>query len=110
MAYLMLSPPTSGDTSGNTAGYSPAINDTVITMTANSTPYSCRVGGFISVPIADAQVLMANGWQTNHNPGNGTTAQRPVGINTGTTFYDDTLAAMISWDGAFWRNGSGAIV
>ena len=40
--------------------------------------------------------------------GQGSTAERPRNPDLGTTFYDTTLRKPIWWDGATWRDASGA--
>jgi hypothetical protein len=37
----------------------------------------------------------------------GATADRPVGVAAGFTFYDETLDKELVWDGAVWRDPQG---
>jgi len=83
---------------------------------ANGRSYSIATG-MQDVPDMDAQVLSANGWAVLGMVG--TTANRPkatdddmaMAFGVGMRYIDTTLAAMIVWDGANWRNvATGAAV
>ncbi len=100
----MLPPPVTG---GNTASVVAGANPIVV----NGRTYSCALGSTISVPACDAVALNANGW----SPvawGSGPTASRPTGafLAPGMHWYDTTVGAIIVYDGATWRNVSGAAV
>lgn len=71
--------------------------------------YSANPGTYLDVPDQDAQILGANGWTSLGLVG--TTAQRPANIQTtppqpfaGQEYLDTSIAAVIFFDGAAWRN------
>jgi hypothetical protein len=71
--------------------------------------YTCAVGSVITVPDADALVLMANGW-IRSAVGTGTTAQRPATPLVNQTFYDTTVGAVMVFNGKGWaRHDTGVI-
>lgn len=94
MATIRLLPP------GNaTLGQNP--------ITVHGRTYSCALGSTLDVPDFDAAVMRANGWtdSVEQAAGTGTTANRPkTGLVRGERYIDTTLAIVIQWDGATWRN------
>ncbi len=71
-------------------------------LTANGRAYSGTPGTTQDVLDADAAILEANGWARAFEVG--PTAQRPVAPTRGRFFHDTTVAAVIIYDGATWRN------
>lgn len=65
--------------------------------------YTCAVGSVITVPDADALMLMANGWCRSAQ-GTGATAARPSNPNVGFEFYDTTVGGNVIWNGKNWIN------
>ncbi len=74
-------------------------------------------GSFLDVASHDADILEGNGWTRLGEVG--PTSARPVtqqpGIglsiaSRGKRFIDTTLGAVITWDGATWRDTSGNAV
>jgi hypothetical protein len=79
------------------------------TMSANGRPYSAAPGAVLDVLDADANVLLANGWVCGIPSGPTTSRPKtrfsePYNVGPGSLFVDTTLAAVIIWDGAAWRN------
>ena len=75
-------------------------------ITINGTVYTCAANATIDAPDHVALVLKANGWVMGADTGADTTANRPVPIKIGQTFFDTTLGYTIKWDGKVWRNPS----
>jgi hypothetical protein len=74
-----------------------------ITLTGNRT-LSTTAGQYIDVDAADAWAMAANGWVMLSRGGIGPTSSRLSSPYLGTQFTDTTVAAVIVWDGATWRN------
>ncbi len=77
--------------------------------------YTAAAGTTYDAPDQDAAVLEANGFLSTGGPtciGVGTTALRPTtGLFIGASYVDTTLAYVVVYDGALWRNpSSGASV
>jgi hypothetical protein len=89
----------------------PPSNAAFQITTANGRNYAAAPGTVADVPDFDAQVLAANGWvkvgwsgpTTARPPANQVTAA-PYFAVPGCHFVDTTLAAVIVFDGATWRN------
>lgn len=99
MANILMQPPATGNK----------------TTRINGRTYTGVLGTPQTVPDFDADALQANGWM--RVAVTGTTAQRPtsagvgVPLAVGYSYNDTTLAAMIRWDGAKWRDAiTGAAV
>lgn len=82
----------------------PPLNVQMQTLSVDGRSYSGTPGQVLDVPDFDAGQLEANGWTPIAQ--SGTTAQRPAlaAVARGTHYFDTTLAALIAWDGATWRN------
>jgi hypothetical protein len=67
--------------------------------------YSAGSGAFIDAIDGDASVLGSQGFVAVGDA-SGTTAARPnnVYLRPGFTYLDTTLALIVIWDGAAWRN------
>lgn len=77
----------------------------------NGRDYSCALGAQISVPDADGQMMIANGWIAASIGGSGATAARPANPAKNAEFHDTTLGKVIRFDGKAWRDpNSGAAV
>lgn len=61
-------------------------------------------GTFMDVPenSNDLNILSANGWTKLGYVG--TTAQRPIGLASGTPYIDTTLSKAVFFDGNVWRD------
>jgi hypothetical protein len=86
-------------------------------VTVNGRVYTPAIGATFDVPDFDSAMLAANGWLLIAPSGPSTsrpsaTASTPPYIaGTGTKFFDQTLAALIVFDGQTWRNpATGAAV
>ncbi len=71
-------------------------------LTINGRPYSGTPGTTQDVPDFDAAILEANGWSRAFEVG--PTSARPAAPTRGRFFHDTTVAAVIIYDGATWRN------
>jgi hypothetical protein len=87
----------------------PPTNVQQQTLTVNGRTYSSTPGHVLDVLDFDAAVLSANGWLRVAQ--SGTTAQRPTSSQgngsvaaTGATYYDETVGALLIFDGAAWRS------
>jgi hypothetical protein len=88
----------------------PPVAVTAQTVVVNGRKYSGSPGSVMDVPDFDAGVLAANGW-VKVAP-SGPTSARPTAAATsapfiagiGTQFYDTTMAKLIVFDGATWRD------
>lgn len=90
------------------------------TTVINGRTYTATAGTTADVPDFDAIGLEANGWMRVDGPssvGSGTTANRPTTLPDGravparSRYLDTTLAYIVVYDGATWRNpSSGASV
>jgi hypothetical protein len=95
----------------------PPIAVTAQTMTVNGRTYAAAPGSALDVPDFDAGALAANGWikvapsgPTSARPTPAATGAPYIG-GVGSHFYDTTLAQLIVFDGATWRNpATGAAV
>jgi hypothetical protein len=79
------------------------------TMSANGRPYSASPGAVLDVLDIDANIMLANGWVCGIPSGPTTSRPKtrlnaPYDVGPGFLFVDTTLAAVIIWDGATWRN------
>lgn len=100
---------------------------TVVRLTAGGKPNIAQSGAVPLTPIATpaagtqvyakaflgiAQLFYIDGlsreWQVTGLTG--TTAQRPAGMQQGQPYWDTTLSKPIWFDGANWRDATGAIV
>jgi hypothetical protein len=72
------------------------------TQTVNGRSYTGSPGSVLDVPDFDANVLTANNW--TKVAVSGATSARPTNPARGMFFVDTTLAYVICWDGAAWRN------
>jgi hypothetical protein len=76
--------------------------------------YSGTPGTPVDVPDFDAGPLEANGWTRVAEVGPTTARPRYRAdgqpLLRGQTYLDTTLGAIVQWDGASWRNASGAAV
>jgi hypothetical protein len=72
------------------------------TMSAFGRPYTAAPGAAIDVSDSDAAVLTSNAWLRVGR--SSTTATRPTDPRLGELILDTTLAKMICWDGAHWRD------
>jgi hypothetical protein len=86
-------------------------------ITVNGRVYTPDIGATFDVPDFDSGVLAASGWvliapsgpSTSRPSASTTTPPYTAGI--GTHFFDQTLAALIVFDGQTWRNpATGAAV
>ncbi len=99
MTTHRLLPPSSG----------PHLNQPVV---VNGRSYSAAPGGALDVKDFDAQGLVAAGW--TFVAVSGPTSARPssgiglANLAQGARFFDTTLNLEIIWDGATWRDGTGA--
>ena len=80
----------------------PPITVSTQTLTVNGRKYSAQPGSTLDVPDFDARVLTSNGWLKVEEVGASTA--RPSAPAAGKKFFDSTLNATISWDGAHWRD------
>ena len=85
------------------------------TTVINGRTYTAVAGTTVDVPQWNADELGANGWfdvAGLASVGSGTTAARPTtGLVVGSKYLDTTLAYIVVYDGATWRNpSSGASV
>jgi hypothetical protein len=80
----------------------PPINIAYQTMGAYGRSYTAAPGAAIDVSDSDAAVLTANNWLRVGR--SSTTATRPTDPRLGELILDSTLAKMICWDGAHWRD------
>jgi hypothetical protein len=71
-------------------------------LTVNGRNYSSTPGNAVDVADFDAQVLTANSWVRCGR--SATTATRPTDPRLGEMILDTTLAKMIVWDGAHFRD------
>ena len=85
------------------------------TRIVNGRTYTGTTGSVVDVVDFDGSVLAANGWVVVAP--SGPTSARPVGslgqypAARGVKFFDETLDALIVFDGSVWRNpASGAAV
>ena len=78
-------------------------------MAVNGRVYSCAIGATLDVVDFDAAVLTANGWIQVAPVG--TTAQRPAKPGIQTWYHDTTLARLVIFEGAAWRDpATGSVV
>ena len=81
------------------------------TITVNGRSYAGTPGTYQTVPLQDGQILISNGWMAKCQRGSGSTADRPaqgaIDVQAGmpgTSYFDTTVGALITWDGVNWRN------
>jgi hypothetical protein len=79
----------------------PKNGNTVDQHKVNGRTFQASVG-YQDVADHDADMLQANGWVRGGK--SGVTSARPTNPGRGDQFIDTTLAAVIMWDGAAWRN------
>jgi hypothetical protein len=80
----------------------PPIAVSFQTMSAYGRSYTAAPGAALDVLDSDAAVLTANGWPRVGR--SSTTVTRPTDQRMGELILDSTLAKMICWDGAHWRD------
>jgi hypothetical protein len=80
----------------------PPIDARYQTTTANGRSYTAAPGAALDVLDFDAAVITANSWLRVGR--SSTTATRPTDPRLGELILDSTLAKMICWDGAHWRD------
>lgn len=75
-------------------------------ITINGRSYSAALGSYQDMPSFDAKIAEANGWVRGNTPTmTDTTTNRPLtNLYAGRTMLDTTLAYLIVYDGALWRN------
>jgi hypothetical protein len=79
------------------------------TISPNGRTYSATPGSVLDVLDIDANIMLANGWVCGIPSGPTTSRPKtrfsePYNVGPGFLFVDTTLAAVIIWDGATWRN------
>ena len=95
-------------------------------ITVRGNVYQSAIGTPLDVPMADADVLIGNGWTPIARGGGrgsaepaqvGTTAQRPTAslgsgtpLTPGSQYVDTDVGGIITWDGATWRAYDGSAV
>lgn len=58
------------------------------------------------IDASDMRTAVTALWE--RTPSSGTTAQRPLVVQAGFTYYDTTITAPVWWDGAAWVDSTGA--
>lgn len=76
------------------------------TFSINGRSYTAALGSYSDMPSFDALAAEANGWvRPRVATAADTTANRPTtGLYRGRTYLDTTLAYVVVYDGANWRN------
>jgi hypothetical protein len=103
----------------------PGLGKNPVTL-PNGTTYSCAVGATIDVLATDCDFLHGNGWvPIGHGGGRGHPEAAQVGPSSsrktnaghyaaplmlGSQHVDTTLGKIVTWDGAAWRDITGASV
>jgi len=86
----------------------PPTNPALQTRVVNGRTYTGTPGTPVTVPDFDGAQLQTNSWAfisisgpTSARP---TTAPGLYSATPGLEFYDETLGALVKWDGQNWRN------